>query len=119
MNYEISYEKAQEKALKENKPIMMMVGQTGCPYCNKFELKTLIEDEINDLVKKDFIPLTVLRDIDIFPKEFMTKGVPTVLFIDPKEQTAFYKSFGYKSKKEYTVELENALDIFNKEYKSK
>lgn len=118
MNYEISYEKALEKAQKENKPIMMMIGQTGCPYCNKFELKTLTKEEINDKVSKGFIPLTVLRDKDIFPKEFMPKGVPTVLFIDPKQQTAFYKTFGYKSKREYEMELDKALDIYNKEYKS-
>lgn len=112
MNYEISYEKALEKAQKENKPIMMIVGQSGCPYCNKFELKTLTKDEIHTKVSKDFIPLSVLRDVDTFPKQFYTKGVPTVLFIEPTEQKIFYKSFGYKSKNEYEAELDTALTIF-------
>ncbi len=118
MNYEVSYEKALEKALKQNKPIMMMIGQTECPYCNKFEVKTLTRKNINIKVQKDFIPLSLLRDKDKFPKQFEAKGVPTVIFIDPKQQKAFYKSFGYKSKRDYKVELEKALEIYNKEYKN-
>lgn len=115
MHYEVSYEKALQKALKQNKPIMMMIGQTECPYCNKFEQKTLTRDVINDKIQKAFIPLTVLRDKDTYPKQFKDKGVPTVLFIDPKEEKTFYKSFGYKSKRDYKVELDKALDIYNNE----
>lgn len=118
MNYEVSYEKALEKALKHNKPIMMMIGQTECPYCNKFEIKTLIRESVHKIVEKSFIPLTVLRDKDIYPKKFKDKGVPTVLFIDPKLEKTFYKSFGYKSKRDYKVELKKALQIYNKDYKN-
>ena len=114
MHYEISYDKALEKGQKENKPIIMMVEQSGCPYCNKFELKTLTKDEIQSKVIKDFIPLTILRDVDTFPKQFYTKGVPTVLFIESIEQKIFYKSFGYKSKNEYETELDTALSILKK-----
>ena len=114
MNYEVSYEKALEKAQKQNKPIMMMIGQTDCPYCNKFEQKTLTRKSIHKKVVKNFIPLSVLRDKDIYPKQFKDIGVPTVLFINPKEQKTFYKSFGYKSKRDYKTELDTALKIFNK-----
>lgn len=118
MNYHISYEKAYDEALKHNKPIMMMIGQTGCPYCNKFEQKTLVRKDVDKIVKRDFIPLTVLRDKDTYPKQFKDKGVPTVLFIDPKQQKAFYKSFGHKNRRDYRAELGKALEIFNKEYKN-
>lgn len=117
VNYEVSYEKALEKAQELNKPIMMVVGQSGCPWCNKFYVKTLTKKAIDTKVQKDFIPLTVLRDKDIFPQQFRPKGVPTVLFIEPKEQTAYYKSFGYKSKREYKIELQNAIETFNKKFK--
>ena len=115
MNYETSYKKALEKAKESGKPIMMMIGQEGCPYCNKFESKTLITKTIDSKVKKDFIPLTVLKfkDKDKYPPRLSPSGVPTVLFIEPNSQEVFYKSFGYKSKREYKVELKKALNIFN------
>lgn len=118
MNYETSYEKALQNAKKANKPLMMVVGQEGCPYCNKFESKTLVHRSVHKRVEKDFIPLTILKFKDTYPEKFKPKGVPTVLFIDPKKEDIFYKSFGYKSKREYKVELKNALEIFNQEYKN-
>jgi thioredoxin-related protein len=114
MKYEVSYEKSLEKAKQSNKPIMMLIGQEYCPWCYKFEYKTLLKKNINAIVQKNFVPLTVLRGKDPFPKKFEQKGVPTVLFIDPQDESIFYKSFGYKSKKEYKIELEKAIEIFKK-----
>ncbi|MEA3354721.1 MAG: thioredoxin family protein [Campylobacterota bacterium] len=114
MSYETSYKKALKKAQELNKPIMMVVGQEGCPYCNKFESKTLTRKAIHAKVEKNFIPLTILKfkDEGSYPDKFRPHGVPTVLFIEPKEQKVFYKSFGYKSKREYKAELENALEVY-------
>lgn len=117
MKYEVSYEKALKKAITLNKPIMMVVEQQGCPWCNKFEIKTLINDRIDTTVQDNFIPLRIIRELDSYPEKFRPKGVPTVLFIDPKKEDAFYKSFGYKSKREYKVELKKAIDLFNNNYK--
>jgi len=116
MKYESSYEQALNKAKKLNKPLLMLVGQEGCPWCRKFEIKTLTNKNIDNKVQENFVPLTVLRykERDSFPKKFHTKGVPTVLFIDPQEEKVFYKSFGYKSKREYKIELDKALEIFHK-----
>jgi len=117
MNYETSYEKALEKAQELNKPLMMVVGLEGCPWCNKFEAKALTRKAIDDIVQKNFVPLTVLKEIDTFPKRFALKGVPFVLFIEPKEEKVFYKSFGYKSKREYKTELKKALEVYSKNTK--
>jgi thioredoxin-related protein len=112
MHYETSYEQTLEKAQKLNKPIMMVIAQEGCPWCNKFEIKTLTKKNIDTIVQKNFIPLTIIREKNNYPEKFRPKGVPTVLFIDPKKEETFYKSFGYKSKREYTIELEKAIDLF-------
>ena len=114
MNYDVSYEKALQKAIELNKPIMMVIGQEGCPWCNKFEVKTLLNKKISAKVQNSFVPLSIIRELDSYPQRFRPKGVPTVLFIDPKKENAFYKSFGYKSKREYKIELEKALELFNK-----
>lgn len=111
MNYENSYEKAIAKAKKINKPLMMVVGIDGCPWCNKFEAKVLTRKSIDKIVQKNFIPLSVEKEKDTFPKQFKLNGVPFVLFIEPKKQKMFYKSFGYKSKREFKTELDKAIEI--------
>lgn len=119
MHYEASYEEALKKAEKLNKPLLLLIGQEGCPWCRKFEIKTLTNKDINDKVQENFVPISVLRykEKDSFPEKFQPKGVPTVFFIEPKEQKVFFKSFGYKSKREYKIELDKALEIFNSKYK--
>ncbi len=112
MAYNVSYDKALKKAKESNKPLMMVIGQEGCPWCNKFEVKTLMNKKIHSNIENSFVPLTIIRELDQYPKRFKPKGVPTVLFIDPKNENAFYKSFGYKSKREYKIELEKALTLF-------
>lgn len=116
MNYEISYEDALKKAQEQNKPLMMMMGQEGCPWCNKFEVKTLTNDSVHEMVIKNFIPITFLKfkDKGKYPDEFFIENwSPYVLFVNPKSEKSFYKTFGYKSKREYQLELEKALEIFN------
>jgi len=76
MNYETSYEKALAKGKKLNKPLMMVVGIKGCPWCSKFEAKALTRKSIDKIVQKNFIPVSVLKDIDTFPKRFHLKGSP-------------------------------------------
>jgi thioredoxin-related protein len=118
MGYETSYKKAIQIAKETNKPVMMMIGQERCPYCMKFEVKTLTKKSLHKVVKANFVPLTTLRykDEGTYPKELMPKGVPTVLFIEPNTQEVFYKSFGHKRKSEFKMELEKAMEIFNKKY---
>lgn len=112
MNYSISYKEALAKAKNENKPIMMVIGTKTCPWCRKFERQTLKKDMINGVVKKEFIPLTLTRDKDPYPKQFNAKAVPTVFFINPKDESSFYISLGYKNKKDFKQELEKALDKY-------
>lgn len=116
LHYEISYTEALQKAQESNKPLMMVIGIEECPWCNKFEIKTLTHDTIVTIVEKNFIALSVLKGKDTYPEKFDFKGVPVVVFIDPKTQEAFYKTFGYKSKREYKTDLENALELFTQKY---
>ena len=54
MAYESSYDEALQKAKIQNKPIMMVFAQEGCPFCYKFEVKTLTKGSIDKEVKKNF-----------------------------------------------------------------
>jgi thioredoxin-related protein len=112
MNYELSYETALSKAKNANKPIMMVIGTKTCPWCRKLENQTLKKDIINDIVSDKFIPLSITRDVDIYPKQFKAKVVPTIFFIDPKNEKSFHISLGYKNKKDFKEEIEKAIKNF-------
>lgn len=109
MEYEIDYQSALAKAKQENKPIMMVIGTKTCPWCRKFESQTLKKEKVHHLVSNKFIPLSLTQDVDRYPFHFEAKVVPTVFFIDPNTEQAFFTSKGYKNKHKYKKTLEVAL----------
>lgn len=108
IGYETSYQSALSKAKSSNKPIMMVITTTTCPWCRKFERQTLRKRSINNTVHNNFIALSVTRGVDSYPYKFDAKVVPTVFFIDPKNEKIFDKSLGYKNKNDYIKVLEKA-----------
>lgn len=114
MNYETSYKKAIAKAKEANKPIMMVIGTKTCPWCRKLENQTLKKDTVNNVVSKEFIPLTLTRGLDKYPKQFDAKVVPTVFFIDPNNQKAYHVSYGYKNKNIFEDIVKKAAVDFKK-----
>lgn len=106
MNYETDYKKALVKAKKENKMLMIVFSQTTCPWCRKFERQTLKKNNIDTLIKEDFIPLSLDKDIKNYPKIYETKVVPTIFFVNAKNETIIKKVLGYKNKKDFYTILE-------------
>ena len=115
-NYMRDYDSALKVAKEQNKPIMMLVVTAYCPWCKKFERKTLSSTMIRELVKKDFIALVIDKRADEgkYPKEFKSPLVPTVYFIDPSTQKPLYESLGYMKKKPFSKEMNIALNIYKK-----
>ena len=109
MNYEDNYKIALEKAKKANKPIMMVVSQVTCPWCRKLERQTLKKQKINTLIKENFIALSVDKDKLNYPNKFEVKVVPTIFFINSKDETIIKKILGYKNKKDFIEILEKVL----------
>lgn len=114
MRYETNYASALKKAKEHNKAIMMVISTESCPWCRKLERQTLRKDNINEIVKANFIPLAITRDVGEYPKQFIAKVVPTVYFIDPKDEKPFDISYGYKNKKIYEDVLNTAKSKFIK-----
>lgn len=104
MGYELTYKQALKKAQDMNKPIMMVISTKTCPWCRKLENQTLKKSMVHNIVSKNFVPVTLNRGDDIYPKQFKAKVVPTVFFIDPKTQKTYYKSFGYKNQQVFKGE---------------
>lgn len=93
LDFEDNYKIALAKAKKENKPLMLVVVQEPCPYCDR-----LVEDTFEDAkVKaqlKNFIPLVVDKRDDL-PKQFTGTPVPMTYFIDPRIEKSTYNHLGY------------------------
>ncbi len=109
MNYETIYEKALERAIKENKSIIMIASTKSCPWCRKLERQTLTRDNINNIIQKNFVPLAVDQDLKNYPKKYEVKVVPTVYFINPKDESVIKKVLGYKNKKEFSKILDEVV----------
>jgi thioredoxin-related protein len=114
LGYQTDYQTAITLAKKEQKPLMLVVVASYCPWCRKFERKTLASKAIAPIVTSNYIPVIVDRNIDAehFPKKFQTPRIPTVFFIDPKDGSEYWESIGYRTKSEFSDALKEAAKLF-------
>ncbi len=117
--YYSDYNTAIAVAKKENKPLMLVVVTSYCPWCRKFERKSLASKKVAAMVKTMFIPVIVDRnkDAESFPEKFQTPRIPTVFFVDPKDEKEYWETIGYLSKGEFAEALEDAEVLFKKRRK--
>lgn len=109
-NYFTNYEKAKESSKKTNKPLMLVLVTNTCPWCEKLEKQTLNKKNINHVVNQNFTPLILNRDKALYPiDKFKAKVVPSVFFIDSKNERTINTSYGYKSKKKFLNVLEKTI----------
>lgn len=100
MNYFTNYNQALHESKKQNKPIFLMISTKTCPWCRKLEAQTLKKDYIDSFIHKNFIPLSLIQDKDIYPKKFTSKVVPTIYIVNPNEMI-IHKIRGYKPHKKF------------------
>ncbi len=115
-NYSRDYNSAAKIAKKQNKLIMLVVVSDFCPWCKKFEKKTLSSNLIKNKVEKNIIPIIINKNKDKgkYPAKFYSKLVPTVIFINPKTDKRVYETLGYMKKSDFIGEIDTALNKFNK-----
>ena len=112
MKYEPTYQDALEKAKKINKPIALILVTDYCPWCRKLERQTLTKPDVDTQLHKNFVPVILNRDESIYPKKFSAPMVPTVVFVDPKNENAIYESIGFKHVKEFKASLNEAISLY-------
>jgi thioredoxin-related protein len=101
MGYETNYNAALKKAKIEQKNLMVLMITNYCPWCSKFEKKTLSDKKVDEAIKAKYIPLIINKEEGGFPPYLNTPLVPTTYFIDPKEQKAYYERMGFVNKTEF------------------
>lgn len=116
VKYERDFAKALTIAKEKKKPLMLLVVADYCPWCKKFERKTLEDDEIKKLISSEVVAVVVdkVHDKDRFPSEFNTPLIPTTFFIDPNSLKSLYKLEAYKTKEEFMLEFVKVKKAFKK-----
>jgi len=116
VNYERDYKTALQKAQKENKMLMLLVVADYCPWCKKFEKKTLMNSSVKKIINDNFIPVVIdkLKEKGSFPKEYASPFIPAVYFIDPVTQKPLHNTLAYMTKKDYKENMNKAINIFKK-----
>ena len=112
MNFHRDYNTALNQAKKENKVLVMVLGADYCPWCRKFENKTLNSTLVKPRLDSEVITLIVDRkfDIESFPKKFTTDYTPRVFYINPTNEEILHDTFGYIKKKNFIQDLQTAQD---------
>ncbi len=88
-----NYSKSLKTAQKEDKILMLMISQPGCPMCIYMKNNTLKDKNVTTYLRKYFQPVEVELGDKTYPEKFDTFVTPTFFFIDPKTQEAIEEPF--------------------------
>jgi len=99
-HYETDYNVALQKAEKAHKLLFFVMVTNYCPWCRKYEKRTLSDPSIDADIHKRFIPLILNREKGKFPKQFKTPIVPVTYFVNSQNEKIVKKVMGYKGKKD-------------------
>ncbi len=105
LDWASSYAQAFEKAVQQEKGVMIMLSQENCKGCWYMENIVLEDEMMVKQIQKDFIPLYLdIHDDDIHALEF--RGTPTIYFL--KSSGEIIKRLdGVLNIKELTAALNN------------
>ncbi len=117
VNYLRDYKEAVKFAKEENKMVMLVLVGDYCPWCKKFEKKTLMSKDVKTYVDENFVAVVVdkYKDKGSYPDEFYAPLIPAVYFINPSTQKSVLDTVAYMKKKEYIENMEDALGLYENE----
>jgi len=119
VGYLRDYKTAMKTAQEQNKLLMFVLVGDYCPWCKKFERKTLKSAEVSTEVDAKFVALVMdkYKEKGKYPEAFYTPLIPTVFFINPKNQKTLIKTTAYMKKNEFLEHMDDALSLFKEEEK--
>lgn len=116
LDYKRDYKTALKTAKKEHKILMLVVVADYCPWCKKFERKTLKHESVDKIVKENFVAVIIdkFRDEGHYPKKFKSPLIPAIFFIDPESEEDIYKSLSYIKRRDFLYNIDEALKASKK-----
>jgi thioredoxin-related protein len=119
VNYLRDYQTAIQKAKEQNKMVMLVVVGDYCPWCKKFERKTLKSSEVMAQANEQFVGLVIdkYKDKGNYPKAFFSPLIPAVFFIDPASEKSLLETVAYMKKNDFLENMDDALSLFEQKGK--
>jgi thiol:disulfide interchange protein len=114
VKYLRDYQTAIQTAKEQNKMVMLVVVGDYCPWCKKFERKTLKYSKVMAEADENFVGLVIdkYKDKGNYPKAFFSPLIPAVFFIDPATEKSLLDTVAYMKKDEFLENMEDALGLF-------
>lgn len=119
VNYLRDYKSAVKSAREQNKMIMLVVVGDYCPWCKKFERKTLKSSEVMAQTKENFVGLVIdkYKDRGNYPEAFFSPLIPAVFFVDPASEKSLLETVAYMKKDDFLENMDDALSLFEQKGK--
>ena len=94
INFEKNLETAKQKALTDNKKLMIMYSTPTCPECNYMKKKVFKNKDIISYTNENFVSviMDIKKDKEKLPYKFI--GIPTVYFANANDMTLISKKIG-------------------------
>lgn len=119
VNYLRNYDMAVKAAKEQKKILMIIVVGDYCPWCKKFERKTLKDPAVMAKINESFVGIIIdkYKDKGKYPKEYYAPLIPAVFFIDPKDQKSLFETVAYMKPDEFMENIDYALNADKAEKK--
>lgn len=108
INFQKDLETAKQKAVMENKKLMIMYSAVGCPECNYMKKKVFKNEEIISFTNENYV--SVIMDIQehkaALPYKFI--GIPTFYITDAKDMKLLSEKIGGTREAQFLEFIKNS-----------
>jgi len=109
IQWETDLLKARTKALKADKPILIVFGAEWCTFCKKMEKTTLAEKDMVKAINERFVPVHLDFDKSKAIAEALeVKGIPSSIVISTEAEVLSRKD-GFAKSEDYVKVLAKGL----------
>ena len=107
INFEKDLDTAKQKAISQNKKLMIMYSTPTCPECNYMKKKVFKDKEIISYANENFVSviMDIKEDEKTLPYKFI--GIPTVYFADAKNMKLLSEKIGGTREAQFLDILKN------------
>jgi thioredoxin-related protein len=112
------YNKALQQAKKEHKLLYVLITSVDCGWCKKFERTTLQDEGVKKRLKKEFVSVHFIRELNFVPEQFKTTPIPRHYFTDP-QGNILYNSLGYRKVDAFEAFMDNAEEKYEMDQEEK
>lgn len=107
INFEKDLTSAKQKAVAENKKLMIMYSTPTCPECNYMKKKVLKDEQIVSYINENFVSiiLDIKEDEKILPYKFI--GIPTFYFANASNMELIGKKIGGTREEQFLEIVKN------------